>query len=62
MCHSAGLLRRHSGVDPAPEGFGPPSSDGAITGFSGWGKAKAELDAALTKINQPWTLHDIRHT
>jgi integrase len=32
------------------------------TGFSGWGKAKAELDAALPKINQPWTLHDIRRT
>ena len=31
------------------------------TGFSGWGKAKAELDAAV-KINEPWTLHDIRRT
>ena len=31
------------------------------TGFSGWSKSKAELDAAL-KINKPWTLHDIRRT
>jgi integrase len=32
------------------------------TGFSGWGKAKEELDAALPSIKKPWTLHDIRRT
>jgi integrase len=32
------------------------------SGFSGWSKAKAEMDRALPNINQPWTLHDIRRT
>ncbi len=32
------------------------------TGFSGWSKAKAELDALLGKNLAPWTLHDIRRT
>lgn len=31
------------------------------SGFSGWSKAKAELDDALS-INEPWTFHDIRRT
>ena len=32
------------------------------TGFSGWSKAKAELDVLLGKNLAPWTLHDIRRT
>jgi integrase len=31
------------------------------TGFSGWSKAKAELDEALG-INDPWVFHDCRRT
>jgi len=31
------------------------------TGFSGWSKAKRELDAKLKGV-RPWTLHDIRRT
>jgi integrase len=30
-------------------------------GFSGWAKPKEELDAVL-KLDQPWTLHDLRRT
>lgn len=32
------------------------------SGFSGWSKAKRELDAKLGKSVKPWTLHDIRRT
>lgn len=31
------------------------------TGFSGWSKAKAELDEVLG-INDPWVFHDFRRT
>jgi len=31
------------------------------SGFSGWSKAKRELDAKLKGV-RPWTLHDIRRT
>jgi integrase len=32
------------------------------TGFSGWGKAKSNLDERLGKAAAPWTLHDLRRT
>ncbi|HEX2320173.1 MAG TPA: hypothetical protein VHJ18_14430, partial [Streptosporangiaceae bacterium] len=31
------------------------------TGFSGWSKAKAALDAAVN-LSAPWVLHDLRRT
>lgn len=53
-------------------GRGPRSADGPHRGFSGWSKAKAELDARIhakrTEMDpdaQPlphWTVHDVRRT
>jgi integrase len=44
--------------------FSEPFADG---GFSGWSKAKADLDERITELNdgkplEPWVLHDFRRT
>jgi integrase len=31
-------------------------------GFQGWGVCKERLNARLTKINEPWVVHDLRRT
>lgn len=52
-------------------GSGPRKADGEQRGFSGWSKAKAELDQKILEARRkadpeakpfPWILHDLRRT